>query len=187
MVSAELLPLASPRFEMGPPDFQTIELGRLVDRVLRESGFIDFEKLVITPGEKVWNVMVDIYPINDDGNLIDISTIAAVRALQSAKVPVLDSDGKIDYTQKSTESLTLNELKPVSISFFKLGNSLLLDPTREEEEACDARITFGLSRLNGKLFINSCQKKGESTLSKEELSRITEILESKYDELSAKF
>src|SRR3989338_10669378 len=52
MVSGDLLPLASPRFESGPPGFNAIELPRLVDRAIRESGMIDFKKLVIT-GEKV--------------------------------------------------------------------------------------------------------------------------------------
>ena len=43
IVSAELLPLSSPRFESGPPKFPAIELGRLTDRAIRESKFIDFE------------------------------------------------------------------------------------------------------------------------------------------------
>ena len=61
MVTAELLPLSSPRFESGPPRFPAVELGRLVDRAIRESKFIDFEKLCIKEGEKVWSVFIDIY------------------------------------------------------------------------------------------------------------------------------
>ncbi len=61
MTTAELLPLSSPRFETGPPKFNAIELGRVIDRVIRESKFIDFEKLCIKEGEKVWAVFVDIY------------------------------------------------------------------------------------------------------------------------------
>ena len=53
MVSADLLPLASPRYESGPPKFNAIELPRLVDRMIRESGMINFEKLCIKKGEKV--------------------------------------------------------------------------------------------------------------------------------------
>ena len=36
MVTAELLPLSSPRFELGPPRFDAIELGRVIDRGVRE-------------------------------------------------------------------------------------------------------------------------------------------------------
>ena len=71
MTTAELLPLSSPRFESGPPKFEAIELGRIIDRGVRESKFIEFEKLCIKEGEKVWTVFIDIYSINDDGNLLD--------------------------------------------------------------------------------------------------------------------
>src|SRR3989344_1799098 len=84
VVSGDLLPLASPRYESGPPGFEGIETPRLVDRVIRESGIIEWEKLVITPKEKVWTVYIDIYPLNDDGSLIDASCIAAVAALRDA-------------------------------------------------------------------------------------------------------
>ena len=52
MTTAELSPIASPDFETGPPRIGAIELGRVIDRGLRESGFIDFEKLVIKENEK---------------------------------------------------------------------------------------------------------------------------------------
>jgi len=55
MVTAELLPLSSPNFDYGPPKIEAIEMARIIDRGIRESGFIDFEKLCIKEGEKVWN------------------------------------------------------------------------------------------------------------------------------------
>lgn len=186
-VSADLLPLASPRFEMGPPEFPAVELPRLVDRAIRESGMIDLKKLVIKEGEKVWTVMIDIYPINDDGNLIDVATIGAVAALKKAKVPVLDKDGKIDYHKESKESLPISkETYPFSFSFFKLGNSIVMDPTREEQEACDARITFGISKWNKQYMVNSCQKNGEVTFTNAEIEKMMDILPKKFDELYEK-
>ncbi|MEA3136496.1 MAG: exosome complex component, partial [Thermoplasmata archaeon] len=44
MTSAELNPIASPHFEPGPPRIEAIELARVTDRALRESGILDFEK-----------------------------------------------------------------------------------------------------------------------------------------------
>lgn len=187
MVSGDLLPLASPRFESGPPGFDAIELPRLVDRAIRESGMIDFEKLLIKKGEKVWTIMIDIYPINDDGNLIDAASIAAMAALRNTYFPELDSEGKINYEKKTKDKLPLSkEISPLSISFFKLGNSIILDPTREEEEACDTRITFGISKWNGQYMLNSCQKKGEATLSSEEIKTMMEIMPKKFEELNKK-
>src|SRR3989338_4461113 len=86
-VNAELLPLSSPEFESGPPNEQSIELARVVDRGIRESKAIDTKKLCIKKNEKVWMISVDIVTINDSGNLIDASAIAALAALKDTKFP----------------------------------------------------------------------------------------------------
>ena len=186
MCTGELLPLASPDFESGPPSFQAIELGRLVDRAIRESGMIDLSELVITPGEKVWTVFVDVYPINDDGNLIDVASIAAMLALKNAKMPAIDKEGKIDYENKKGSLPLSKETAPLSLSFFKLGDSIILDPTREEESACEGRITFGVSKWNKQYMTNACQKAGKLPFSQEEIEKITELMPKKFDELSEK-
>lgn len=186
-VSGDFLPLASPRFERGPPDFPAVELPRLVDRAIRESHAIDLDKLVITKGEKVWTVYIDIYPINDDGNLIDAATLGALVALKNTKIPELDKDGNIDYDKKATKELPLAKgIAPISFSFFKLGDSIILDPTREEEEACETRVTFGLSKWKDKYMINSCQKNGEVSFTKAEIDKMMDILSEKYDEVIEK-
>jgi exosome complex component RRP42 len=187
MVSGDLLPLASPRYESGPPGFDAIELPRLVDRAVRESGMIDFTKLVIKEGELVWTVIIDIYPINADGNVIDAASIGAIAALKNTIMPKIDEEGKIDYKAESTEKLPLDEkIAPISFSFFKLGDSIILDPTREEEEACDTRITFGISNWNGQYMLNSCQKKGNATLSGSEVEEMMKIISDKFEEISKK-
>ena len=184
MCTGELLPLASPRFESGPPGFEAIELGRLIDRAIRESGMIDLTKLVIKSGEKVWTIYLDIYPINDDGNLIDAANIGAMLALRNAKMPSIDEDGKIDYENKKGGLPLSKEIAPLSVSFYKLGETIIVDPTREEEEACETRITFGISKWNKHYMINSCQKAGQNTFSEEELHKILEMLPKEFDELS---
>lgn len=185
MVSGDLLPLASPRFESGPPGFQAIELPRLIDRAVRESGMIDLSKLVIKEGESVWTLFIDIYPINDDGNLIDAASIATIAALRNAQIPGVDENGNADYSQK-TGPLPLTDISPISFSFFKLADSIILDPTREEEEACEARITFGISMWNGQYMVNSCQKIGATMISQEEVDQMMDLIPSKLDELSEK-
>lgn len=187
MVSGDLLPLASPRYESGPPGFEAVELPRLVDRAIRESGMIDFEKLCIKEGELVWTVIVDVYPINDDGNMIDAACICALAALHNTFMPALNDAGRIDYKAKTKTKLPLSgETLPLSFSFFKLGDSLVLDPTREEEEACDTRITFGISEWNGQTMLNSCQKKGTLPLTRAEIEKIMEIIPGKFEEISKK-
>src|SRR3990172_5444057 len=78
MVAGEFVPLASEDFESGPPGEDAIELSRVVDRAIRESKCVDFEKLCIKEGEKVWMIYVDIDVIDDCGNLIDACSLAAL-------------------------------------------------------------------------------------------------------------
>lgn len=186
-VSAEIFPMASPRVQAGPPDFNGIELPRLVDRAIRESKMIDLEGLCIKKGEKVWTVFIDLYPINDDGNLIDAANIGALAALKMAKIPELDKDGKKDKEKEAKEKLPLSkEIAPISFSFFKLGDSIIVDPTREEEEACEARITWGISKTKDKYLINSCQKKGVAYFTADEMAKMTAMLPELYDKVNEK-
>ena len=85
--AAELIPLASPDFEAGPPRANAIELARVVDRGIRESNLIEIEKLCVEPGEKVWIVFIDIHILDFDGNLFDAASLAALAALLTTNVP----------------------------------------------------------------------------------------------------
>ncbi len=174
MVTAELLPLSSPRFENGPPKFPTIELGRVIDRGIRESKFIDFKKLCVKEGEKVWTVYIDIYSINDDGNLLDAAGIGAVAALKNAKMPKYDKkEEKVVYGELTKESMPLAKDIPIAITIHKIGNNLIVDPTREEEDISETRVTIGSS--NG--TISSLQKGNEGSLKTEELNEVLDLCE----------
>ena len=91
------------------------------------------------------------------------------------------------YDKKTKEKLPLSkEVAPVSVTFYKLGNSLILDPTREESEACEVRVSYGISMWNKQYMINSCQKSGRTPFTQEELEQMMKILPKKYDEVSEK-
>src|SRR3989454_1007929 len=89
--SVELIPMASPTFEAGPPRPDAIELARVVDRGIRESKMVNMEKLCITPKEKVWILFIDIHVLDFDGNLFDACSYAAVSALASTIAPAARS------------------------------------------------------------------------------------------------
>jgi len=183
MVTAELLPLSSPRFENGPPKFPAIELGRVIDRGIRESKFIDFEKLCIKKGEKVWTVFIDIYSINDDGNLLDAAGLGAIAALKNAKIPKYDEKNeKVLFGELSKDSIPLAKEIPISLTIHKVGDSLIVDPTREEEDISETRVTIGSS--NG--VISSMQKGNSKSLSVEEMSKILDLTEKIEKEISKK-
>ena len=143
-VNAELVPLASPDFETGPPDETSIELARIVDRGIRESKAIDTEKLVIEAGKKVFVVFVDIYVLNHDGNLIDASALAAVAALLNTKMPNYEiKDGEVKIKQGYTP-LPLRS-HPITVTIGKINDKLVVDPWLEEEQVMDARISMAIN------------------------------------------
>src|ERR687885_2782688 len=86
ILSAEVLPTASPYSEPGPPDEETVELARVVDRGVRESQMVDLDKLVLIPGKTVYTIFVDCSIINTDGNLFDATSYAVISALISSKL-----------------------------------------------------------------------------------------------------
>lgn len=170
IVGAELLPLSNPNFESGPPGIQAIEIARIVDRGIRESKTIDFEKLCIKKGEKVWLVLIDVITLNDSGNLFDASALAAYAALQNTVFPKFDGE-KIDYEGRTNKKLELRNI-PLSVTVCKIGNRFMVDPTTEEEKVIDARLTVATIE-DGTLC--ALQKGGESPLTSEDIVKMIEI------------
>ncbi|MFP4523206.1 MAG: RNA-binding protein [Candidatus Woesearchaeota archaeon] len=165
MVSCELLPMAHNSIEMGPPRIDAIEIGRVIDRGIRESHAFDTKQLCIEKGEKVWIVSVDIVPLNHDGNIIDLGAIAALAALKATKFPQVNEDGNVDYKSLSKNSLVL-EKEPIPVTVCKVRDQIFIDPSKEEEDAIEARVTVTcLDEEN----ICSLQKGGDESFSVEEL------------------
>jgi len=185
ITTMELLPLSSENFEYGPPRINAIEMARIVDRGIRESGFIDFKKLCIKKGEKVWTVFIDIYSINDRGNLLDASCLAAVAALMTAKMPKYDEKlERVKYGELTTKKIPLTDAIPLTLSFHKIGENILIDPVLEEEDASEARLTLALTQNDKKeVIINAAQKGNEGTFTEGELSNIFDLAEDKYKKL----
>lgn len=181
MVGVELLPLSSPEFETGPPDIQAIELARAcVDRGIRESEAIPFEKLCIKEGEKVWNVLIDIYSFDDHGNLADAVGLAASAALQDAKFPKYDEkEEKVLYEEKTNKGLPLGEL-PATVTVLRIKDKFIVDPTTEEEKAADARLTVS-SLEDGRIC--ALQKGGDESLSQSDIMKMVDISLKKGKEL----
>ena len=141
IVGAELLPMAASYLEAGPPDESAIELARVVDRGVRESEMIDVSTLCIKEGKWVYSVFVDCNIMNADGNLFDATSYAVVAALLTAKMPRFVLEG--DVVKDTGERVPLPVSKiPVSVTIANINNTLVLDPTEEEEAIMDARITL---------------------------------------------
>ncbi len=178
-VNAELVPLASPTFEPGPPDENAVELARVVDRGIRESKSIALEDLCVEPGEKVFVVFVDVYVLNHDGNLIDASALAALAALVNTKMfnyEVKEGEIKIKPGYKP---LPIRNY-PVAVTFAKIGDKLVVDPWLEEEQVMDARLTLTVEK-DGKIC--ATQKGEDGYFTPQEIFEASKIAQQKSAEL----
>jgi exosome complex component RRP42 len=173
MCGAELRPVAGRKYEPGPPSPQSIELGRVVDRGIRESGCIDMESLCIVPGEKVWGVMIDIHVMSDQGNIFDACGLAAIAALRTAVVPAERFDVGEDHT------LQVNGT-PIMASFTRVGGRFVLDANEQEELGGDERIHI---TLGDKGHLHSLQKGLKGVFTPAEFAEIFDVAQKRCVEL----
>ena len=177
IVNAEFAPIASTEFESGPPDENSVEMARIIDRAIRESLTIDVEKLSIVEGEKVWMVNVDIQVMDHDGNLRDAGALAAMAALMTARIPKYDGERIVFGEYEGT--VPLND-SPTETTIFKIAGNLVIDATFEEESAVDALITIGITQKGD---ICAIQKSGEGYFTEEELVKAAELAIAKGKEI----
>jgi exosome complex component RRP42 len=168
-VGVELLPIASPTFEKGPPDEDSIELARVVDRGIRESKCIDFKEWSITEGELCWTAFVDIYALNHDGNLFDAAALASLISLLETRLPKLEDNKIVKGEYKGKIKLSR---KPILSTFAKLANSVVLDPNIAEEKALSARFSVSATEDD---YLAAFQKGGIGSFTASELDHAVDV------------
>ncbi|MGI0141104.1 MAG: exosome complex protein Rrp42 [Candidatus Micrarchaeales archaeon] len=177
MTMAELLPLASPDYESGPPSPDSIELARVVDRGIRAAGVVDLSSLFIET-DKVWSVFVDIYVLNYDGNLFDACTLAAMAALNNTRMPIYDSQNKSTIREGKLEKLKISNMV-TSCTFAKVNGKILLDADGAEEGVMEGRVTIATDDK----VIRAMQKGLPGAFSEQELDHLIDKTFEKAKEL----
>jgi exosome complex component RRP42 len=177
ITNAELVPLASPSFEPGPPNEVGIELARVVDRGVRESKAVDLEALCIVPGKQVWIIFIDVHILDDCGNLIDAASLGAIAALLSTKVPAARFGLGEDYV------LPIRDI-PIATTAIEFNDVLMFDPGVDEEAIANTRLTI-ISTAKGNIC--GSQKSGAGMLKPEQIHRIIDIACEKAKEIREKF
>lgn len=181
IVSGEVLPIASPHVEPGPPDEETIELARVVDRGIRESEMVDLGKLVLVPGKIVYTIFVDCSIVNADGNLFDATSYAAVCAILTAKIPVLEMKDDKAVDTGNTMPMPVTNI-PISITQIRIGDNILVDPASEEEGCMDTRITISTTEEG----FCALQKGYTGSFTPDQIRRAAETARIKGEQVQAK-
>jgi exosome complex component RRP42 len=175
VVSAELLPLASADYESGPPSPVAIEFARVVDRGIRAANCVNLESLFVEE-KKAWTVYVDLYVLNYNGNLFDAGELAAMSALMNTGIPKYEDEKVV--REDRTKKLQIDNIV-TSATFAKIGNKIVLDPTGNEENAADGRLTIATDKEN----VRAIQKGLRGGFSKEEVMNLIDVTFNKHDEL----
>ncbi len=173
-VNSELVPMASPVFEPGPPDENAIELARVIDRSLRDPKVIDLKSLVIRPGEKVWAVWIDIYVLDYDGNYFDASMLGTMAALMNTRLPEYEeteSGEVIMHRDRLTAPLKLNK-RVVLVTSAKIGDYIVIDPNLDEELVASSRLVLAFDEQGA---LVGAQKSGMGGYTRDELLRALDV------------
>jgi len=186
-VTLELGAMADNDFDLGAPRIEAVEMARVIDRGIRESGIIDWEKLCIKSGEKVWQISLDIYAVNNDGNLFDVAALAGLIALAHAKFPVYnEKEGKVEHELTNTPLPLKKEKMSFNLTVHKVGDSFVLDPSLEEEEISDYRLGMALADNDGEVRITAMQKGKEGGISESDMESILKLVEDSFKGLHKK-
>ncbi|KAM4584007.1 exosome complex component RRP45 [Odontesthes bonariensis] len=182
----ELSPMASPAFEQGRQSEVSVKLNRQLERCLRNSKCIDTESLCVASGEKVWQIRVDVHMLNNDGNLMDAASIAAITALCHFRRPDVGIQGEevTVYSPEERDPIPLSIYHmPISVSFafFQQGTYLLVDPCEREERVMDGLLMIAMNKHRE---ICSIQSSGGIMLLKEQVIRCSKIASVKVSEIT---
>ncbi|MFX0208765.1 MAG: exosome complex protein Rrp42 [Candidatus Hodarchaeota archaeon] len=182
-VNLELSPISSPSYESGPPGPEAIEMARIVDRGIRESKVVPMNdpKLCVIPGKTVWILFVDVYILDDGGNLIDTSALAAMAALANTRI------NKVSIDEETEEVTLLEETEPLprkgcvaSLTYAKINDIILYDPNLIEDRGKIARFSVAITNEG---LICSMQKGESGVFLEEEILTIIEKASSRINEL----
>eukprot|EP00158_Paraphelidium_tribonemae_P006305 Partr_v1_DN27769_c0_g1_i1_m67825 putative Exosome complex len=137
-----------------------------LQRVLEEA--IDLKQLCIIEGKWAYVVCVHIHCLNHDSAIIDGALKAAIAALETLKLPVLEAGGDNDELvlcdDQAAIPLTLFK-EPRAHSFSLFDKQLMADPSQWEMERSQAHLSIIIDGRDKKMI--SSRKLGSSKLSVE--------------------
>jgi len=179
-INVELTSLAAPKFEGLRNSDDGVEIGRLLERTLKESRCMDLESLCIVAEEKVWEIRLDIHILNHEGNMFDAASIAGLCALCHFRRPDVTLKGDIvtihPLSERDPVPLGIQH-HPVTTTFglfeYPGGETLyVIDPSKIEEEAMLGKMVLG---VNGYKEMCTLHLAGQVLVDKKMILRLANI------------
>ena len=114
---------------------------------------------------------------------MDAAGFGAVAALKTARIPKYDAKKeRVAFGEWTDKKIPLIKDIPISITAHKIGENIIIDPTLEEEDISEARLTAG--SLDGTL--SSMQKGNSKELEIEEIHKMIDLIEKTAKEIDLK-
>ncbi|KDE06637.1 hypothetical protein, variant [Microbotryum lychnidis-dioicae p1A1 Lamole] len=186
-VSTELSPMTSTHYEAGRTSDEQTLLTRLLEKTLRRSECVDREALCIVAGQRVWSIRVEVHFLDDQGNLLDCASIAAITALRHFRKPDVQVVGEEVMVYSMTERvpvLLAIHHTPICLTFAFFGDDStpLLDPSLLESQLCSGTLTL---TLNAQQEICVLSKTGGAPLPADDIMKVVMIGTQRVKEVDA--
>ncbi|RLN79694.1 hypothetical protein BBJ28_00005894 [Nothophytophthora sp. Chile5] len=152
-IQVHLSPLCSNRFTVGRPSEEAQSIGSQLTRIVVGSRVVEMEDLSIEKGQSAWKLMVDVYCIDHDGNVLDAaltSIMAAFKALRLPAVSINDADHVVSVLPDADSTPLRMQHCAYATSFAVINDTVLIDPTSDEEQLASAVFSLSYS-TNGQL------------------------------------
>jgi exosome complex component RRP45 len=157
------------------------EIGKLFEKIIKESNALDPSSLCITTGKYVWALTCETTLISDEGNIIDAMSFALVLALLDFRKPGVTVEKGQVQLKTNLQALSVHHI-PVSFTFGLMENGVFLDPYLQEEEAYEGRITI---TINVYKDVCSIHKPGGMPIEHSTLIKLVEVCELKVKEFTS--
>ncbi|KAJ6227893.1 exosome complex component rrp43 [Anaeramoeba flamelloides] len=172
-VNVELTDLSSSKHSTERVNERSAAISEYIESTLINTGTINLEELCIQESEKVWMIYLDIYTLNCDGNVLDACIISALAALQNTTLDPVIIVGENEESKEIQKEIILHNL-PIPSSFGFFEDYILADPTADEEEIINSKLTIILGK-NNKKSICDIYKTGSYPISRKTISTCIEL------------
>lgn len=146
VIDAHLLPHVSPsnpHFTFGAPSLFSTTITDHCHSLVVDSGCLELESLCVEENVSVWYLYIDITLLSFDGNIYDAAILGVMQSLHSLSLPLTVKNPQI----KGRLLVDDRQLTPLKLScylfclsFVLLGDTIVCDPTAEEESVSDATL-----------------------------------------------
>nr|CCA14404.1 exosome complex exonuclease RRP43 putative [Albugo laibachii Nc14] len=190
VIQIHLTPLCSTRFNVGRACEEANAVSSHISKIIRRARMIDLTQLSIEKGKSAWNVMIDVYCIDYDGNIFEVSLMSIMTALQKLRLPatrVSEVDHKVEIDSDEESRPLIMQRVLCATSFAIVNEHVLIDPTSEEEGLASSTFNiiyttenelFGVYKPGGTLISPAILKKCLDTAKNRTKKVAKQLLES---------